>query len=249
MISQFAYKELTTTRKLNSSGSKFLIWKSKMDFVLFDIGVSYVLTDPRPVDPTEETSIEEREKYKKWVSDDFTCRHAILGAMEDNLMLVFDRYNTAKEIMDALSNLFASKSFGRSTTLCGKYQHHKMSEETNVMDHVFEMCAMARELEEVGMKVPEAMQVFILMKSLPDSWQSAMELFMKMDDLELKLDNLIGFIRTEAEIRASKDLDDVGEIVESSRKKQRSGGFKGKCFSCGRSGHSRNECPNSITDG
>lgn len=47
---------------------------------------------------------------------------------------------------------------------------HKLAEGKSVNEHVLEMGSMAFELECEGVKVPEELQVLMLMNSLPDSW-------------------------------------------------------------------------------
>ncbi|KAF8397244.1 hypothetical protein HHK36_016154 [Tetracentron sinense] len=97
MLSEIIYRELTSTKKLNgsASASTFSIWKSKIGFVFFDSRVSYVLTDPKPADDAPKLN---RELCDKWVSDDYTCRHIMLFAMEDDLYLVkYSQYKMSEE--------------------------------------------------------------------------------------------------------------------------------------------------------
>ncbi|KAI3874750.1 hypothetical protein MKW98_019323 [Papaver atlanticum] len=201
MISEFVYRELTTTRKLNSSGDKFPIWKTKIDFILSDIEVSYVLQQPKPDSPPDS------EEHKKWIMDDFTCRHAILGTLEDDLIVVFDHgYDTAKEIMDALVRLYGGKSIGRSMYLFEQIKNIKIGENDNVMDHVMKMCGVAIELERFGMNLPQEMRVVFMMDSLPESWREAKDMFMKTvedDESQSKLtvDSFLQFVKNHVELK------------------------------------------------
>lgn len=139
--------------------------------------------------------------------DDFTCRHAILGTLEDDLIVVFDHgYDTAKEIMDALVRLYGGKSIGRSMYLFEQIKNVKIGENDNVMDHVMKMCGVAIELERFGMNLPQEMRVVFMMDSLPESWREAKDVFMKTvedDESESKLtvDSFLQFVKNHVELK------------------------------------------------
>ncbi|KAI3908555.1 hypothetical protein MKX01_009357 [Papaver californicum] len=218
MISEFVYRELTTSRKLTSSGDKFSIWKTKIDFVLSDIQVSYVLQQPKP------DSAPESETHRKWIMDDFTCRHAILSTLEDDLVIVFDHgYDTAKEIMDGLVRLYGGKSIGMSMYLFEQIKNVKIGENENVMDHVMRMCGVSIELERYGMNLPQEMRVVFMLDSLPESWREAKDVFMKtVDDDEnenaLTVDSFLQFVKNNVELKKyfeiRKNGGGGGEVIE-----------------------------------
>ncbi|KAK9124571.1 hypothetical protein Sjap_014173 [Stephania japonica] len=108
MISSIIYQQLTSTGRLirSSRNDQYRIWKAKIKFVLSELGVSYVLTDPIPAEPLEGCPKEEKERYEKWIKDDFTCRHTMLFAMEDPVFFEFEEYETAGKMMDNIDNLF-----------------------------------------------------------------------------------------------------------------------------------------------
>ncbi|KAI3986476.1 hypothetical protein MKX01_037758 [Papaver californicum] len=211
MISEFVYRELTTTRRLTSSGEKFSIWKTKIDFILSDIEVSYVLQQPKPDSPPES------ETHKKWIMDDFTCRHAILSTLEDDLVIVFDHgYDTAKEIMDGLVRLYGGKSIGKSMLLFEQFKNVKIGENDNVMECVMRMCGMAIELERYGMNLPEEMRVVIMLDSLPESWSVAKDVFMNDNENELNVDSFFKFVKNNVELKKYFKIrgGDGGEVIE-----------------------------------
>lgn len=53
---------------------------------------------------------------------------------------------------------------------------YRMSDETNVRNHIAKLGGMAMELDKVGIEVPNEMQAFVLMESLPDSWENDVRL-------------------------------------------------------------------------
>ncbi|XP_010264577.1 PREDICTED: uncharacterized protein LOC104602546 [Nelumbo nucifera] len=243
MIFEIVYPELISTRKLKVDGSNFDSWKNKIELVLSDLKVDYVLTDPKPTDPTDDSSEEHRELHRKWLSDDSTCRHLMLGAMDDKMFGFSNGYKTTEAMMDALTKLFDTNSLPHRMSLLRKYTQHKMSEETNINDHLIEMGSMVVELERAGLPVPEAMQVAILMNSLPESWQSVMGLIMLMKPDEWSLNSVSRHLGVAGDLMAWKSRNG-GEDETSNKKQRKEGGFKGNCFSCGKRGHCQSDCPN-----
>lgn len=95
MISDLIYPELKTTDKIKFAGENFIIWKLKIDFVLADNKVDYVLTDPIPIGD-----------QNQWLSDDSTCCQLIIDTVEDQFhTLILPAYKppTAKSIMETIN--------------------------------------------------------------------------------------------------------------------------------------------------
>ncbi|KAJ4971369.1 hypothetical protein NE237_004468 [Protea cynaroides] len=171
-LTQLVYPELITTEKLKVDGSNFFTWKSKIKLVFCELGITYVLKDPKPAEPTDDSSKEKLESLDKWVSDDRRCRFAMLFAMENDLFQLCNRHTTAKSIMDYLTLMYVSTSLTTRMILFSKYTEHKMSEETPINDHLMEMGLMAYQLKKAGLPISQDMQVVLLMNSLPDSWDT-----------------------------------------------------------------------------
>ncbi|KAM7496423.1 hypothetical protein LguiA_020837 [Lonicera macranthoides] len=241
-LSEMLYPELKTTLRLNHMGTRFTIWRRNLSTVLTVNNVNYVLTDPKP--PEEDTV-----SHNKWLTDDFTCRHIILGTMEDNLFLSFHNHPTAKSLMDSLDFFFNSPSLARQMVMFEKYVGYRMSDETNVRNHIAKLGGIAMELDKVGIEVPNEMQAVVLMESLPDSWENDVRLVTVNLDTDkedgLKLDNVSERLRVAGDIRALfRAKDDRGQTstnYNSNRKPKRA--FRGNCYSCGRPGHCQSDCP------
>ncbi|PIA32400.1 hypothetical protein AQUCO_04500184v1 [Aquilegia coerulea] len=245
-VFEMVYPELKSTYKLGNPKTKFAIWRSKIQFVLFDLGIDYVLTDPKPIEPKPDSSESDLTHYEKWIDDDFICRHVILGTMEDNHFHIFDQmYKTAKDLMEGITKMFKNTSLAHRLFLFKKYKDCKfdVDEGIEIMDHVLRMEVMVRDLEEAGMKVPEVMQVVVLIKSLPESWEKAVNRFMMMNDKDMNYGELVRVLRIEGEWRKWKsrdeevedaDDDDEEEEEEEEELRRGHGGGKKKVFKSGR---------------
>ncbi|KAL3530916.1 hypothetical protein ACH5RR_010238 [Cinchona calisaya] len=183
-LTEVIYPQCKTRLRIDYKESNFPKWKKDLSLVLRSNRVEYVLKDPKPSDQLE-----------KWHGDDFTCRHLILGAMDDgDLFLSFHDYPTAKTLMDDLEECFNSPSTARKLVLLTKYMNHRMSDDIPIVDHTLKMDNMAWKMVTAGIKTPEEMQAVVLMDSLPESWDDTLvrlTVNMSMDEGNgLNLDNV-----------------------------------------------------------
>ncbi|XVF68478.1 hypothetical protein PTKIN_Ptkin11bG0006000 [Pterospermum kingtungense] len=242
-LSEIIYPELKTTYRLNYSETNFHIWRDKLDFVLKENKVNYVLTERKPSKDNQD----EAASHDKWVADDFKARHIILGTLHDHLYMSYHEHETAKSIMDGLTRLFTRPSMAKRINLFRRYMNHRMEEGTSIDQHIIEMFVRAKELELEGVKVPQEFQAVALMESLPESWEDEVRSItwnLETDEEGLGLDNVCKKLRSvggwkEYYYRRARDDDDASSSKDGSR-----GGFKGKCFSCGEFGHRKYDCPN-----
>ncbi|OMP02457.1 Zinc finger, CCHC-type [Corchorus olitorius] len=240
-LSKLIYPELKTTYRLSHSGTNFHIWRSKLDFVLVDNQVNYVLTEPKP----SKDNLDDVVRHDKWAVNDFKARHIILGTLDDNLYMTYQKQDTAKSLMEALTMVFARTPIAKFT-LFKRYVGYKMKEGTNINLHIVEMEAMAKELELEGLKMPEEIHSTLLLQSLPESWGddvAAIEMNLNSDEDGLGFDNICCKLRNagcwKEFCKARNDEEESSSSRDGSR-----GGFKGNCYNCGEFGHRKSFCPN-----
>ncbi|OMO55530.1 hypothetical protein COLO4_35929 [Corchorus olitorius] len=99
-LSELIYPELKTTYKLTYYGTNFHIWRSKLDFVLVQNQVNYVLTKPKPTKDNSDDIV----RHDKWAAVDFKAHHIILGTLDDNLFMTYQKQDAAKLLLSALLN-------------------------------------------------------------------------------------------------------------------------------------------------
>ncbi|XP_031271827.1 uncharacterized protein LOC116130227 isoform X2 [Pistacia vera] len=238
-LSELVYPELKTRHRLDY-GKNFRIWRSQVDFVLEDNEVKYVLTQPIPEKQTHP------EAHQKFVDDDYTARHIILGALSEGLYMSYHRHSTAKSLLDALTSFFTKPSMSRRMTALRRYVTHKMSDDTSAHEHVLKMSELAMELKLEGVDIPDELEAVFLMNSLPDSWEDSifgMILNIDSDEKGLSMNNVRDIVRATGsckEFFRARDRDEVKSISGSSSWSFK---FRGKCYGCGEAGHRQADCP------
>ncbi|CAN6454213.1 unnamed protein product [Victoria cruziana] len=190
MASRVGASELAKTEKLN--GTNFHYWKRRILLALTLERIAYVLKDPYPVLP-ENPSNEQREDHKKLVTsfddDDLIAKTIMIAYMEDNLAKVFEDHKTAKDVFEAVSSKYDSKTATHVQVLVQQCNSCKMKESDNVVDHMNKMMVMAKDLALVGNAISDPMQISIILNSLPPSWDMAVTA-LEVNFANLTLDQL-----------------------------------------------------------
>lgn len=247
-LSDLVYPELKTTGRLElgSMATAFRIWRHKLDFVLADKKLKYVFTDPIP----------DKEKdpfaHQKFLDDDSKAQGIILFRLDDSSRLYhYERHDSAKSLLDALTSASTQPSMTGRMILLRQYLGRKMFDEMPVREHVLNMRAMAKELELEGVKIPDEFQAVVLINSLPDSWEDAVErmvVSIDSDAKELSLEDVEDKVRAiggwkEYRKASPEDYDDDDDGARSAKSSRR-GSFRGNCHGCGEFGHRKSNCPN-----
>ena len=94
----------------------------------------------------------------------------MLHHIKDNIIPLFEERPTAKDMMDALETKYGCRSDTQIQLLLDKFNNIKMNEGDVVGDHVNQLELIEKELTDVGHTLSDKMQVIVVLKSLPPSW-------------------------------------------------------------------------------
>uniref|UniRef100_A0AAG5DHX2 Uncharacterized protein n=1 Tax=Anopheles atroparvus TaxID=41427 RepID=A0AAG5DHX2_ANOAO len=170
-----------------------------------------------------------------WTEGDMKARATIALLTEDSQHNLIMAKATAKETWDAL------KAHHHKATLTGKVAllkeicsaNYREGESMEVF--LYEMEDLYSRLENAGERLSANMQVAMVLRSLPKSFDALTTALESRSDKELTMD----LVRAKL-IDESEKL--YGEKVQEERVLKAKGDAKPICFFCGQSGHKKREC-------
>ena len=139
-----------------------------MHFLLTTLNVVYVLSTPYPPELEEEGETDEK-KQQKWDNDDYICRGHILNGMVDSSFDIYQNYESAHELWDALESKYLAEDASSTKFLVSNFLNYKMVETRPVMEQYNEILRILGQLAQHDMKMDEAISVSCITEKLPYS--------------------------------------------------------------------------------
>nr|GEW14979.1 hypothetical protein [Tanacetum cinerariifolium] len=131
---------------VNFEGQDFRHWQKKMHFLLTTLKVVYVLSTPSPEWHEDET-LETTRKRMKWENKDYICRGHILNGMDDSLLDIYQKIESAKALWESLESKYMAEDASSKKFLVGNFMNYKMVDTRPVMDQYHEMLRILRHLK------------------------------------------------------------------------------------------------------
>ncbi|XP_010278495.1 PREDICTED: uncharacterized protein LOC104612672 [Nelumbo nucifera] len=194
-------QELSKTEKLN--GTNFALWKRRIGRILDEENVDYVLDKSIPTKPVDDDSLTVIREYQKWEKYNRNVRNCLLTFMEPDIEVVFEEYNNAKDMFEAIKETYGKITETYVQLLIEKYYGCEMREEDSVIDHVSKMNMIAKELAVTRNPIPEKIQVSTILNSLPSSWNSIVTT-LNLSGREVSIKNLPTLLGLEVERKRKK---------------------------------------------
>jgi hypothetical protein len=145
--------------------SNYLKWKVRLSVVLkekfFFSYVNYVVAAPA-TDPVV-LDLHETKEDK--------AQRIILDGVKDHLIPHLDEKNTAKEMWDALKNLFEAKNENRKMALKAKLNDTKMGKEESASSYLTRVAQVKDELAAVGEVITDSELVRIALNGFTKEWE------------------------------------------------------------------------------
>jgi hypothetical protein len=93
----------------NLNGINFRMWKRKISYVLTHEKLLYTLNSVKPELDGENDS-EIIKKQEKFIEDDLMTKATLLHNMKNNIIPLFEEYDTVKSMMEALDQKYGPQS-------------------------------------------------------------------------------------------------------------------------------------------
>ncbi|XP_019161379.1 PREDICTED: uncharacterized protein LOC109158015 [Ipomoea nil] len=125
---------------------------------------------PASVTPEPVTTDKSQDIRAKFERDNKTVRGLLLHHMSDNLLDIYAKYKSAKEIWDMLKRKYGADDAGRRKYTVGRWLNYRMVDTKPVIEQVHEYENLVSDLEAELIPVSEVLQTYALLEKLPESW-------------------------------------------------------------------------------
>ena len=242
-------------------GSGFKTWSEKMLFFLAKVGLDRYLTETRPV--VTANDLYAQSNLEAWDKGDFMCRGYIRARLVDSLYNVYSKFNTAKEMWDALVRKYKSEDAGSKKYAVAKFLNFKMVDSKPIMAQVEQLQLLVHEILAEGMEICETFQVAAFIEKLPPKWENFKNYLMHKRKA-MNVEDLIVRLRVEMSSRQAAKGEPSEQKVnlaehqdkgkkrkfqpQNANKKPQGKKFAGKCHNCNKIGHKADECRSKKVD-
>jgi hypothetical protein len=144
--------------------SKILSWKKRVTLALKEYDLCELvdkiftpLTDPKALDAQNKKELK--------------VERVLLHFVNDHLIPHLNKKNMAKEMFDALVNLFQRKNMNRKMVLRNKLISVQISRSDNVTNYLMRIIELCDKLVAIGEKKEDAELMNVALNVLPNSWE------------------------------------------------------------------------------
>jgi hypothetical protein len=111
------------------------------------------------------------EEKEEWKEDDVKARKIIIYSVRDHLLPRIANLKTAREMYEALKNIFESNNTLRALTLKGQLQNIKMTKADTIATFFMKISAIRDQLGAIGEIVSNRQLVLTTLNALPKHWE------------------------------------------------------------------------------
>ncbi|TPX41284.1 hypothetical protein CcCBS67573_g10585, partial [Chytriomyces confervae] len=216
------------------NGSNYQEWEFGMRYHLNGKKIRFTLTEDKP-------AASAAAELKEWVAVDIQAMGKIVERILPKYYEHLREATTAKEMMDAVRDITAADEANlqyRSQTML---RGIKMEEGGNMIDHIGKL----EEHRHVLRKklVSDLDMINIVMRSLPQSWESSLQAIRTQSELLESYKKFKGKIIAEYEygLVTIKTVSNSNMIAMQARQTNPPR-FTGDCDNCGKRGHKKTDC-------
>lgn len=150
---------------------------------------------------------------------------------------------TAKEVWIKLKNTHQKTSMCSRVSLICQVCDRKLPEGGDAASHIYELEELFAKLRSAGKDLGEDVQVAVLLRSLPVSYDQVRTALLILKDEDLKMDYVKGKI-----LDHERKMNEVVDCTENAVAYKTTLRRKLICFGCGKEGHRKVDCPAETSD-
>lgn len=182
-------------------------------------------------------------EYRKHIKNEKKCRSLLVKHIDDSQLEYVKDKVMAKDIYDALQQVFERKSIAGQLWLRRKLLTLKYNESKPMKDHILEFDNIVRDLKAIGGN-PELMDLICqLLLTLPTSYNSLVTALETFNPEALTMEFVKCRLLDEYNKRSENKFGNAISNGHEWGAMNAASAFKYRCFNCGQSGHKRSDCP------
>ncbi|KAL5833326.1 hypothetical protein ACOSQ3_017000 [Xanthoceras sorbifolium] len=221
------------------------------------IKLVFVLSTPKSLAPTDESTEVQRGEYKQWKASDNMVKRYIMATMSDVLQQQHEGMRNAVDIMMSLDEMFAMRSWTTNREVVTAFMNLRMKPRQTVKDHMMKVVAHLNITEPNGAEIDGKTKIDMIVNSLSDSFdqfkldytlnnkeytlqglmqdvQSAEKILVKGKGQEIHMVGKVATVKTSKKVKKSQKEKQLGPTKKETKKVTK---IKEKCFLCGEKGH------------
>lgn len=216
-----------TIAKLN--GYNYFLWRYKIEMLLKDKGIWYIIRDPAPSPVTD-----------KWTTDNDKAQSSIVFHIEDNQIQHVRNATSAQAAWTALKDIHEKDSPSNRVHILRKIMSKKCNEGENIEAFVNNLNELFQQLMALGDEIkPEFFLSATLLAALPESYDSLITALESRTEAALTSSLVISKVLSEYKRRVDRNgADDDNKVLKMQHKNK----GKSSCYFCKKPGHEKKEC-------
>ena len=175
------------------TGLNFIDWLRNLKVVLASKKILYVIEQSLPLFLLKHSLPEEHEVLAKWKDDDMQAHCIMWASMTIEIHRQHEKYNSAREILLHLQELFGEHSRTASCEISKRLFRAKMRQGEDVGAHVNSMIRSIEELESLDFSMDFHLQMDLILQSLPKSFGQTITNF-HMNKIECTFAELLNML-------------------------------------------------------
>src|SRR4051812_22551150 len=168
---QFNLGLLIEKEKLKPDGSNYANWVRSPRIVLRSAKKDYVLMTPLSEAPGPEATVAEQNVHQIKLDDSTAVQCLMTACMASELQERFENH-APHLIVQELDALYAKHARTERYEVTHALWNCKMKEGSHVSEHVIKIMAFGQRLTQLGFPIPESLDTYIVLMSLPPSFKS-----------------------------------------------------------------------------